>query len=214
MQFTAGAGAESAAGAGAGAEAEAEAGAEAGAGAEAESEAGAGAGAEAGELEPAPEAEAASARRRHATAAAGSAMACGGARSARVGGAGRGSGGGGCFPRLVGRGEWTGRSVREAGGSATRQERRRGLGCLYGEAPLDPRLVPRLSFFLFLRIHSSRRPFPQKFAESSRWEQKPRVRSPPMPSPRRRRGLLRPSAQRSSSPGSSARSFFLPPFPN
>lgn len=167
----------------------------------------AGAGAGAGELEPAPAAEAASARRSHATAAARAAGRAAMAalvlgRSARVR-SGEGSGG----LEVVGvfRSWWAAGS-----GQVREEERRRGLGCLYGEAPLDRAQIPR---FILIFPFSSRHPLPPEIRRSSRWEQKPRVlphrRPPPPASPRPLRGRS-PSALRSSSPGSSARSFFAP----
>ena len=72
-------------------------------------------------------------------------------------------------------------------------------------SPHRSRLIFGLSVFVT--------PLPRNSQILSRWERKQRIlplRSPPPPSPRRRRGRS-PLAQRSSSPGSSARSS-LPPF--
>ena len=71
-------------------------------------------------------------------------------------------------------------------------------------SPHRSRLIFGLSVFVT--------PLPRNSQILSRWERKQRIlplRSPPPPSPRRRRGRS-PLAQRSSSPGSSARSS-LPP---
>jgi hypothetical protein len=89
------------------------------------------------------------------------------------------------------------------------QLNRTGSGLIWSVAP-----DPFRSVGSFFSPYSSRHNFfPPEIRTFSRWERKPRVlprRSTPPASPRPRRGRS-PSPQRSSSPGSSARSFL--PYP-